>query len=331
MVAKKLMAMAMTAVMTAALLAGCGEESQNGTAPTAQVSENAGNNAETNNGGSENSAGTQNNAGAETDKKDNGSEAKPEANAAPEQTENNAGSDAEDTVKEPSGAFAITGDESVAAADTVYTITKGGEYNLTGILEEGQIRVNVSEEEEVTLVLNAVSITSKKDSVIYVDKADKVTIKAQKGTMNTLTDSRVKKVSEDDTLGSGCIYSKADLNFSGKGYLVVNATYNNGIHSKDDIKIKNLNLTVTAANNAIKGNDSITIESGVINVTSTDGDGLKTTSTKVSSKGKQKGYITIESGTVNIVAYDDCIKAAMDVIIAENEDTVVTQKSTKIK
>lgn len=209
----------------------------------------------------------------------------------------------------------------------IYTITKGGEYKFKGELSEGQIIVN-AKDEEVVIALNGVDITSTFDSVIYVEDAKEVTIKALDGTSNILRDKRPRRVDENEDLGSACIYSKDDLKLQGKGRLEVEATYNNGIHSKNDIKIKNLTLTVTCPNNCIKGNDSITIESGFITVTSFENDGLKTKNTDVSKKGKQHGIITISGGTVTINAPSKCINAAFDKQISE-EATVIKNKTEK--
>lgn len=206
----------------------------------------------------------------------------------------------------------------------VYSFTKGGIYRIIGDFDEGQLYVNAPDE-EITLELNGVNLSSKKNSVIFVEKAEEVKIKAIDGTVNYLNDLRDKKVSDNDDSGSACIYSKDDLKLQGKGSLYVSAGYNNGIHSKNDIKIKNLTLEVTAPGNAIKGNDSITIESGTISITSTEGDGLKTKDTDISSKGKQRGIIAIEGGTVTIKAASDCIKAAFDVQISP-EANVFTNK-----
>ena len=81
------------------------------------------------------------------------------------------------------------------------------------------------------------------------------------------------------------------------------------------IEIKNLTLNVKAVNNALKGNDSLTIESGNITAISTKGDSLKTTNTDISAKGNQRGDITILGGVLNLYAACDCIDAAYNVII----------------
>lgn len=209
---------------------------------------------------------------------------------------------------------------------SVYTITKAGEYTLSGALSDGQVRVEAGEDDEVTLILSNASITCSTDSPIYILTADKVKIKAA-GDYNEINDTRALQTNENDTTGSAAIYAECDLNLLGSGNLVVNATYNNGIHTKDDLKIKNLTLKVTAPNNAIKGNDSLTIESGEIRAISTSGDALKTSNSDVSSKGNQRGTIEITGGTVTLWAGCDGIDAAYNVIISGTPNLLIYTNS----
>lgn len=209
---------------------------------------------------------------------------------------------------------------------SVYTITKAGEYTLSGALSDGQIRVEAGEDDEVTLILSNVSVTCSTDSPIYILTADKVKIKAA-GEYNEINDTRALQTDENDTTGSAAIYAECDLNLIGTGKLVVAATYNNGIHTKDDLKIKNLTLKVTAPNNAIKGNDSLTIESGEIRAVSTSGDALKTSNSDISSKGNQRGTIEITGGTITLWAGCDGIDAAYNVVISGTPDIVIYTNS----
>ncbi|MBQ3911839.1 MAG: carbohydrate-binding domain-containing protein [Lachnospiraceae bacterium] len=196
----------------------------------------------------------------------------------------------------------------------VYTITKAGEYKFSGTLSEGRIVVN-AKGQEVSVILSGVTLSSKEDSVIYIENAEEATVVAQNGTVNTLNDNRARKVGNQELAGNACIYSKDDLSVQGQGTLIINASYNKGIHTKNDLKIKNLTLEVNAVGTAIQGNDSVTIKSGNITLVSTENDGITTKDTDVSSKGKQRGVVTIEGGTVSITAKDECINAAYDVQI----------------
>lgn len=227
---------------------------------------------------------------------------------------------------EATGTFSITtSDGSYSQNGNIYSINTVGTYVLSGSLT-GQIYVNVAESEtavenEVELDLNGVSISYGENSPIYSPDGDELEIKSVNGTYNTITDTRSVKTTDDDTQGAGAIYAKCDLHLTGKGTLVVASSYNNGISTTKDLKIKNTSLKVTAVNNALKGNDSIEIESGTILAVSTAGDGLKTENTDISSStSKQRGNIDIYGGSTTIYAAYDAIDAAYDVNIYNSLD-----------
>lgn len=224
--------------------------------------------------------------------------------------------DASDNKKEITGSFSITSDsgKAVEAKDNIYTITEAGTYTVTGLLEEGQIVVNAAEEAEITILLNNSSINNSSASPISIVCADNVKIKSEENSYNEINDTRAAKETED-TDDNAAVYSKVDLSLTGKGSLVVNATYNNGIQSTKDLSIKNVTLKINANNHAIKGNDSVTIESGEIIAITTTGNGIKTDNTDVSSKGNQRGIVTLESGNIDIYAANDGINAAYDAVI----------------
>ncbi|MBR1846449.1 MAG: carbohydrate-binding domain-containing protein [Bacilli bacterium] len=221
---------------------------------------------------------------------------------------------ASDTVQ---GDFSLsTEDGSVSTSDNVYTISAAGTYTATGKLADGMIYVAAGEEDEVEIVFNGASITNSTNSAIFVESAGEVKIKAKNGTSNFVTDSRSEQTTEDDSQGPAAIYAKADLKLAGQGALTVVGGYNNGVHTSDDLEIKNLTLTVTAPNNALKGNDSLSIYSGTVNAISTSGDALKTTNSDISSTtSKQRGNIEISGGTLNLYAGGDGIDAAYNVLV----------------
>lgn len=196
----------------------------------------------------------------------------------------------------------------VAFEDNILYILTGGVYTLSGDYT-GRIIVS-GEDAEVELILNGVSISSSLYAPIVGYNLGDLKITAKKGTENTIKDLR-----EEEGSFNSAIYADCDLDIKGKGTLNIEASLNNGIHTKDDLKIKNLVLNVTAPNNAIKGNDSVTIEDASITAISTEGDVIKTTNSDISSKGNQRGTVKINGGTVNLYAAYDGIDAAYDVIL----------------
>lgn len=227
--------------------------------------------------------------------------------------------DAENYRVSITGNFTVTSDTSdgVTQSGSVYTITKAGEYTVAGLLSEGQLIVDAGDEDEVTIVLNGTSITCSSGSPIYVKNASEVKIKSEENSFNEVIDKRAEATEDSsDDAGNAAIYATCDLKLVGKGALVVTGNYNNGIQSKDDLSIKNVIVKVTAVNNAVKGNDAVDIESGNIIAISAKGDGIKTSNSSITNKGKQKGIVTITGGNIDIYAACDGIDAAYGVDIS---------------
>ena len=230
--------------------------------------------------------------------------------------------DADNYKTDITGEFSITSTDgsTITQNDSVYTITQAGEYTVTGLLSEGQIVVNADDNAEITIVLNGTSITCSNGSPIYIKNADNVKIKSEENTYNCIVDARAEADDNSDNSssenGNAAIYAACNLKLVGKGALSVTGNYNNGIQSKDDISIKNVTIKVNAVNNAIKGNDEVAIESGEIIAISRKGDGIKTSNSSLSTKGKQKGNVIISGGNIDIYAACDGIDAAYGVDVS---------------
>lgn len=220
--------------------------------------------------------------------------------------------DIADSVEVSLNGDSISCDSSNVSIDgSTMTITSSGSYSISGTLNDGQIVVDCADTDKVYLILNGVDISNSTTAPIYVLNADKTIITLAEGTDNTITDNRSAK--SDDTDDSGvpgsAIYSKDDLTINGEGNLIVTGNYNNGIVCKNDLKISGGNLTVTALNNAIKGNDTVTIKNNASINISCDGDGIRTDYIVEDESTDTKGYIYIESGNITIQSIGDCLKA----------------------
>ena len=224
------------------------------------------------------------------------------------------------TAEEATGDFAMTtADGTFTDSGNVYTITSAGTYTASGLLE-GQIVVDAGENDEVVIELSDATINNGSDSPIKVICAGNVDISAKKNTENVINDTRSTKTTDDENQGEGAIYAVCDLKIKGNGTLVVNATYNNGIHTTKDLTIQNLSLKVTAYDNALKGNDSISVTSGNVVAISTNGDGVKTENTDVSKNGVTRGDITVSGGTVAVYAAGDGFQAAHNFEMTAGEE-----------
>lgn len=227
------------------------------------------------------------------------------------------------TAKEATGAFSITTEDGkVSNSGNIYTVSSAGTYTATGLLE-GQIIINAGENDDVIIELSNATVKYGNDSPIKVISAGNVDISAKKGTENVIDDIRSTKTADDSAQGEGAIYATCDLKIKGSGTLVVNASYNNGIHTTKDLKIQNLSLKVTAYNNALKGNDSVSVTSGTVAAVSTNGDGVKTESTDTNKNGVTRGDITLSGGTITVYAAGDGFQAAHSFLMTASEDGIV--------
>ncbi len=224
------------------------------------------------------------------------------------------------TAQEATGTFVMTSEDgSFSDSGNVYIITSAGTYTASGLLD-GQIIVDAGETDEAVIELSGATINYGNDSPIMVKCAGSVDISAKRGTENVINDTRSTKKTDDENQGEGAISAKCDLKIKGNGTLIVNAAYNNGIHTTDDLKIQNLTLKVTAYNNALKGKDSVTVTSGTVALISTNGDGVKTENTDVSKNGVTRGDITVTGGSVTVYAAGDGFQAAHNFEMNAGED-----------
>lgn len=176
-------------------------------------------------------------------------------------------------------------------------ITEGGTYILTGSTTAG---VTVETDANVRIVLAGAEISSSDTAAINVIKADNVELEIKDGTSNTVKDSS----NHSDTNIEGAIHVEADLTITGNGSLTVEANFQDGIVSTDDMVVNAGNIKVTAVDDGIRGKDSMTVNGGAIDVTA-GGDGIKSTN----DTDTTKGYTTITGGAITVKAGDDAIKA----------------------
>jgi len=208
------------------------------------------------------------------------------------------------------------------AEDSVYAVS--GEF-------KGNIIIDVGDDYKFDLELHGLSVSSDTTNPVYIKSGDKVTLTAKKDYQNYIYDLRPVIGEENTSDKAGAVYSEVDLKIAGKGALTVVSENNNGIHSKKDLEVKNLTLTVQCVDNALKGNDSVLLESGTTTLIATAGDGIKTTNSDISSKGNQRGTISVLGGTHAVYAACDGLDAAYDIVIEDGAEAatslvVVTDK-----
>ena len=167
--------------------------------------------------------------------------------------------------------------EGIEIADNQIKITAGGDFTLTGILEDGNIII--SAKEKVKLRLSGAKITSTTNPCIFVDDADKTYITITDGTENVL----IAENSED-----GAIYSKENLEIKGDGLLEIESGAGHGIKASDNLNIENGSITINASSDGIHINDTFKMTDGKVDITAI-GDGIDSES-----------IVNISAGTINI-------------------------------
>lgn len=201
------------------------------------------------------------------------------------------------------------------------TINSGGTYSISGEISDGQIIVNASKEEKVSIILNGVNITCSNSSPIYVKQCKKAVISLAKGSENIINDGTEYVFADlENEEPNAAIFSKDDLIFIGEGSLTVNANFNNGITSKDDLKIEGGNINVNSKSDGVRGKDSITITDGNITINSGQ-DGMKSNN----ANDADKGYVLIEGGIININSQEDAIQAESNLYVRDGEVTLSTR------
>jgi hypothetical protein len=202
---------------------------------------------------------------------------------------------------------------------SIITITSAGVYSISGTLDDGQIMVDTEDQEKVVLVLDGADVACSTNAPIYVVNAEKTVIALADGTENYVTDGASYVFEETEDEPNAAVFSKDDLTINGDGLLTVNANYNNGITSKDDLKVTGGSITVNAVNDGIKGRDSIAIKGGII-VVNAGGDGLQANN----DESSEEGTIVIKGGTLDITAGLDGIQAETSLLVSGGDLTITS-------
>lgn len=228
--------------------------------------------------------------------------------------------EADSTMIKLSGTTATVTGSGAKATNGSITISEAGTYVLSGELTDGQIVVNVADKGVVHLVLNGATIHDNDSAGIYIQKAGKAVITLEKGTQNAVSDGKTYVYADSSTdEPDAAIFSKADLTFNGAGQLTVTGNYNEGITSKDDLKIISGSINVKAADDGIKGKDMVAIQAGTITVDA-EGDGIKSTNDTDASKG----FVAIADGILNIQSGSDGIQAETALVTDGGTYNIVT-------
>ncbi|MBB4826313.1 hypothetical protein HNO89_003572 [Sporosarcina luteola] len=229
--------------------------------------------------------------------------------------------DEKPTYIELKGSKAILSEsQSILASEGNVTIKTSGVYVFSGAWADGQIIVDAEDEGTVRLILNGVEIHSETTAPIFIKNAGNTVISLAEDTLNTLSDAKeYVLVESSDDEPNAALFSKDDLTINGTGVLRVDGNMNDGIKSKDDLKITGGTIEVEAVDDGIVGRDVVGVKDGSIAI-KVGGDGIK--STNVEKEGK--GGIAIEGGRFEITAGNDGIQAATSLYVTDGTFSINT-------
>ena len=89
----------------------------------------------------------------------------------------------------------VVAGDGASVEDKDIVITSGGTFSFSGSITEGRIKVE-AEGQDVTIILNGVTISNSEKDAIYVEYANSATIYVMEGTENTLTSGTVNSYEE---------------------------------------------------------------------------------------------------------------------------------------
>ena len=218
------------------------------------------------------------------------------------------------------GDSASTAGEGVEINGSTVTITAAGTYRFSGTLSDGQIVVDADDESVVRLILNGVTLYNSTSSAIDIEKANKVILVLADGTQNQVSDGAAYVfASADEDEPNATIFSKTNLTLCGNGSLTVDASYNDGISSKDGLIIASGTITVNAVDDGIRGKDYLVIKDGTVTINA-GGDGLKSDN----EEDATLGYITILNGTLSITSGTDGMDASTLVSVSAGQISITS-------
>lgn len=227
-------------------------------------------------------------------------------------------------------------DSDVSIEDNVITISKAGNYTVSGSSENAQIVIDASDDDEVSLTLSDLTLSCETSAPIYVKKAKQLTVTLKDSSTNYLSTTD-EFVAIDDNNIDGVIFSKDDLILTGSGSLEIDSPYGHGIVTKDELTVEDGTYTMTCKKHGLSGKDGIRIVNGTFTL-STQKDGIHTDGDLTiengdinileSLEGLEGQTITILDGNIDIVSSDDGINAAgaSDSSNSQSSDNFENQK-----
>ena len=192
----------------------------------------------------------------------------------------------------------------------VVTVNSAGAYLFKGSLSNGQIIVDVKDDEKVQLIFDNADITSEGSAAVYVKNGDKVFVVFKENSVNKLA-SKGEYVQFDENNIDAAVFSKSDITFTGNGKIEITSESGHGVVSKDDLKFTGGSYSITSAKKALSANDRLCFDGGSY-VLNSGTDGMHCENTE----SADLGIIYAGNGDFDVTSGNDCIDGSGTVTIA---------------
>ena len=181
-------------------------------------------------------------------------------------------------------------------------------------------KILIMNKKSIYLKLATVLVCTSILSACGANSAGKTIISLEEGTANSIIDGEKYVLTDGATdEPNAAIFSKDDLTINGTGKLTIHGNYNNGITSKDDLKVTGGNIKIYSADDGLVGRDMVAVKDGTITIEAS-GDAVKATNDEDSTKG----IISIEGGTFDLKAKKDGIQAETAVLISNGSFNITS-------
>ena len=202
--------------------------------------------------------------------------------------------------------------DSYEIAKNVLSIKSKGEYKISGSCSECQI--SIAKGLTVAVTLDSISIDNSNTGPFVIKKNAIVNLILEGE--SRIEDNEASENEElDDFEGAGIKFkNSSSLTISGSGKLTVVGNPKNGIKGAalTTLIINGGTLDISAAKNALAGDNIIEINDGIIIINS-QSDGIK--AEPDSDDPDSKGMITINGGNITINSKSDAIQAAYKLVV----------------
>lgn len=193
-------------------------------------------------------------------------------------------------------------------------IIEGGTYVISNQNDDFQVEINTSE--DVTLILDGVSIKSSNGPAINVIKANSFTLKPARHTKNYLEDT------EGNMLDGVINVKKCNLDIQGEGYLFIHSNglatdeieSGIGIYCSKEIHIQDSHVQIFSNDHGISAKAGLNIENSYLDFTSS-GDGIHS----------KEGGASIKDSIVKGTSFGDGIDVLNDIVVRNSSLYLTTE------